>query len=131
MLNLGVGLGVGLVLAAAPVQAHHSIAAEFDVTKPVSFTGTVKRVDWMNPHIYVQIETKDASGKPVLYKVEGGPPNALFRAGWTPDSLKVGDTVTVTGVRAKSAQSTNVGQATITKDGKKIYTRGGNPEYQQ
>ncbi len=107
-------LGVGLLLAAAPVFAHHSISAEFDTTKPVTFTGTVKKVDWMNPHIYTHVEVKNEAGAVTLYKVEGGPPNSLFRSGWRPDSLKVGDTVTVTGIKAKNPTSPNVGQATIT-----------------
>ena len=103
-------------------RAHHSISAEFDTTKPITFTGMVKKVEWMNPHIYTHIEVKDPDGKMVVYQVEGGPPNSLFRQGWRKDTLKVGDTVTVTGIRAKIPTSMNIGVATITTaDGKKIY----------
>src|SRR5262245_60888059 len=78
---------ISIVLTAAAVcvafsgelAAHHSTAAEFDKQKPITFTGTIKRVDWMNPHIYTHIEVKGADGKSIVYKVEGGPPNALFR----------------------------------------------------
>ena len=77
-------LCISLLTAAMPVLAHHAISAEFDTTKPIKFEGTVKSVDWMNPHIYVNIESKE-SGKTVVYSVEGGPPNALFRQGWRPD----------------------------------------------
>ena len=104
------------------LSAHHSTAAEFDRSKPITFTGTVKKVQWMNPHIYTHVEVKSADGSTVVYRVEGGPPNALFRQGWRMDSLKVGDTVTVTGFRAKSEESMHVGQATITTaDGKPVF----------
>lgn len=110
---------------ALPAVAHHSISAEFDSSKPITFTGTVQKVEWMNPHIYTHIEAKGADGKAVVYKVEGGPPNSLYRQGWRKDTLKPGDTVTVSGIRAKVATSMNIGVATITTaDGKKIYAGG-------
>ena len=119
-------LGFGLFAAAAPALAHHAVSAEFDRSKPITFTGTIKKVDWMNPHIYTHIETKDASGKTVVYQVEGGAPNALFRSGWRPDSLKIGETVTVTGSLAKNEASMRVGTATITKaDGTRVFGGGG------
>lgn len=94
--------------------AHHSTAAEFDNSKPITFTGVVKKVQWMNPHIYTLVEAKGADGKPVVYRIEGGPPNALFRLGWRMDSLHIGDTVTVSGLRAKNEASLNIGNAKIT-----------------
>lgn len=125
-----VALSVGLLTAAIPALAHHAIAAEFDTTKPIKFTGTVKKVDWMNPHIYVNIETKDESGKTIVYSVEGGPPNSLYRQGWRPDTLKIGQTVNVSGVRAKKADNFRIGQASITTtDGKRVFG-GNNQEYQ-
>ena len=109
-----------------PLAAHHSVSAEFDSSKPITFTGTVKKVDWMNPHIYTHIETKGPDGKLVVYKVEGGPPNSLYRNGWRQDTLKTGDTVSVTGIRAKSPTSMNIGVATITtSDGKRVFGGGG------
>ena len=115
-----------LSLAIVPVSAHHSISAEFDTSKPVTFTGVVKKVDWMNPHIYTHVEVKNPDGTSKVYKVEGGPPNALYRQGWRKDTLKVGDTVTVTGIRAKIATSMNIGVATIkTSDGKVVFGTGG------
>src|SRR5687767_12606611 len=92
----GFVLGFSLLLTVAPALAHHSVSAEFDRNKPISFTGTVKKVEWMNPHIYTHIEAKDASGKITVYHVEGGAPNGLFRNGWRPDTLKAGDVVNVT-----------------------------------
>src|SRR5438067_1215619 len=125
---LGLVLGVSVLASAAPVLAHHSVSAEFDTSKPITFTGKVKDVNWGNPHIYTLVEAPDpASGKTVVFRVEGGPPNSLFRAGWRKDTLKVGETVTVTGNRAKNPESMNVGQATIlTEKGVKVYA-GQNP----
>ena len=115
-------LALVLIALELPVLAHHAVSAEFDRNKPISFTGTVKKVEWMNPHIYTHIEAKDASGKTVVYEVEGGAPNALFRNGWRADTLKAGETVNVTGTRAKSESSMRVGQATITKaDGTRVF----------
>lgn len=126
-----VAMCVGLLGAAIPALAHHAISAEFDTTKPIKFTGTVKKVDWMNPHIYVNIETKDESGKTIVYSVEGGPPNSLYRSGWRPDTLKIGQVVNVSGVRAKKADNNRIGTATITtQDGKRVLS-GSNQEYQQ
>lgn len=120
-------IAVGFAVAglAAAAQAHHSTAAEFDQNKPITFTGTVQKVMWMNPHIYTHVEVKDG-GASTVYHVEGGPPNSLFRNGWRKDSLKVGDVVTVSGWKAKNPESPNVGQATITaKDGHKIFSGDG------
>ena len=118
-------LAVGTLLAATPARAHHSVSAEFDTSKPIEFTGTVKKVEWTNPHIYTQVETKGSDGKPIVYRVEGGAPNALYRSGWRKDTLKVGEVVSVKGIRAKREDSTNVGQATITtSDGKRMFAGG-------
>ena len=117
--------GVILLAVAAPMLAHHSVSAEFDTAKPITFTGTIKQVDWMNPHIYTHVEAKDADGKLVVYRVEGAAPNGLFRQGWRKDSLKQGDVVTVSGIRAKSPTSLNIGVATITtSDGRRIFGVG-------
>src|SRR4051812_7361505 len=121
-------LAIGTVIAVTPARAHHSVSAEFDTTKPVEFTGTVKKVEWTNPHIYTQVETKGPDGKMVIFRVEGGAPNALYRSGWRKDTLKPGDTVSVKGIRAKREDSFNVGNATITTaDGKRMFAGGGGP----
>jgi hypothetical protein len=121
-------IGVGVLVSAAPLVAHHSVSAEFDTTKTIKFTGKVTGINWGNPHIYTLVEAADPdSGKMVVFRVEGGPPNSLFRAGWRKDSLTIGETVTVTGNRAKNPASMNVGQATIlTQKGVRVYS-GNNP----
>jgi hypothetical protein len=124
-----VAAGLGLVVAVGPALAHHSVSAEFDRTKPITFTGTVKKVEWMNPHIYTHIEAKDASGKVMVYHVEGGAPNALFRNGWRPDTLKPGDVVTVSGSRAKKPESPRVNGTITRSDGSRVF--GGQAAAQQ
>jgi hypothetical protein len=108
---------VSVLLAGGTLLAHHSISAEFDQSKPISFTGTVKKVEWLNPHIYTQVEVKDASGKVLTYRIEGGAPNALYRQGIRPDSLKPGTVINFTGIRAKSPESMNVNGRMTLQDG--------------
>ena len=113
-------LGVAL-LSAHTLTAHHSFDAEFDRTKPVTLQGSVTRVDWGNPHIWVFLDVKDESGKVSNWGVEGGAPNALFRNGWRKDSLKVGDIVTVEGSKAKDGSlRANANRVTL-PDGRRVF----------
>ena len=112
---------VSLLLVTATVLAHHSVSGEFDGGNPIEFTGTVKAVQWLNPHIYTQVETKDASGKIQLWRVEGGAPNSLFRQGWRKDSLKPGMVVKFKGIRGKNPDSINVNGQLSSADGAKLW----------
>ncbi len=86
--------GLGLLATAAPMMAHHSFTAEYDAAKPVTLTGTVTKVEWMNPHARFYIDVKDDSGTVTNWELELGSPNALMRLGWTRHSLKPGEVVT-------------------------------------
>lgn len=120
--------GAGLLLASLTAVAHHSVSAEFDTTKRVTFSGTVKKIDWMNPHIYTHVEVKGADGKVIVYKVEGGAPNALFRQGIRPEQLPVGTPVTCTNCsRSKSETSMNVNGRLTLADGKAALGAPGAP----
>jgi uncharacterized protein DUF6152 len=112
---------LGLLMAAVPVLAHHSFAAEYDSTKPIEFKGTVTKVEWANPHIYYYVDVKDKDGKVTNYAVEGGTPGQLYRQGWRKDSLKVGDEVTVSGFRAKDGSNHVNGRRVTLPGGKRVF----------
>jgi len=94
-------VSAGLVLMSVPALPHHSFAAENDATKPVTLTGTVTKVEWMNPHARFYVDVKNDKGVVANWEFELGSPNGLMHAGWTRNSLKQGDVVTVTGALAK------------------------------
>jgi hypothetical protein len=117
---IAVVLSAAVALAGAlPVFAHHSFAAEFDATKPVSITGTITKVEWANPHAWLYIDVKDESGKVTNWGLELGAPNGLMRLGWTRNSLKPGDMISVEGTRAKDGS--NIANArSIMMNGKRM-----------
>ena len=110
-----------LVAAAAPVFAHHSFAAEFDVSKPVTLTGSVTKLDWINPHARLFIDVKGSDGKVANWDIELGPPAMLLRSGWTKNSLKAGDIVTVDGSLAKDGSNLANARNVTLADGTKVF----------
>jgi hypothetical protein len=93
---------LGAVFAVAPLAAHHSFAAEYDAKQPVKLTGAVTKVDWTNPHVYFFIDVKDpATGRISNWAFEMAAPGALKNTGWTRNTMKIGDMITVEGTRAK------------------------------
>ena len=84
-----------MVLTVRTAAAHHSFDAEYDSKKPITVSGIVTKLDWVNPHAFVYIDTKDESGAVKHFKIEMGPPYALVRGGWKRDTVKIGDNVTV------------------------------------
>ena len=105
--------GLGLILAAIPVLAHHSFAAQFDRNKPANLTGPVTKIEWINPHARFFMDVKDADGKIENWEVELGSTAGLLRRGFTRNALKIGETVTVVGSKAKDGS--NVANATTVK----------------
>jgi len=119
---ISLSLAVAALLAiSAPLFAHHSFEAEFDRSKSVTLTGTVTKVEWMNPHTYFYIDVKDAkTGKVQNWACEMGSPNGLTSRGWTRNTLHVGMVVSVPGSRAKDGSfKINAGTVTL-PDGKSL-----------
>ena len=108
-------VGTGLLLAARPLVAHHAFAAEFDADKPITLTGAVTKVEWTNPHAWFYIDVKDETGKVTNWGLEMGSPNGLMRAGWTRNSMKLGDVVTVDASRAKNGSNNANARVVILK----------------
>jgi hypothetical protein len=115
-------LGItGVLLAAAPLLAHHSFAAEYDAKKPFEMKGVITKVDWMNPHVYFYIDVKDDSGKIANWAFEMGPPRLLERGGWKKSTMKEGDEVIVSGTLAKDGgKHGNARSVTLANTGQKL-----------
>ena len=113
--------GLGFMLAAVSVNAHHAFSAEFDAAKPVTLKGTVTKMEWINPHSWITIDVKKPDGKVESWMVEGGAPNALLRRGFTKASLPPGLEIVVEGYQATDGANRANGRDITFPDGSKLF----------
>lgn len=120
-----VALLFGLALGSLPALAHHSFSAEYDDTKPVKVTGVVTKVEWLNPHIWFYVDSKDETGKVTHWAFSGGAPGQLMRRGIMKNVIQPGMTVEVEGFRAKDGTNNANGSKVTFPDGRSVFTAGG------
>ncbi|MBZ5575468.1 MAG: hypothetical protein LAP40_02780 [Acidobacteriia bacterium] len=116
--------GVGLLMPAVPVWAHHAFAAEFDASRPVKLRGTVTKWELVNPHSWIHMDVKGDDGTVTSWMVEVGSPNSLFRLGFTKNSLPAGTEILVDGYQAKDRGNLAVGKNLTFPDGKRLFLGG-------
>jgi hypothetical protein len=114
-------LSLASLLGSEPAAAHHSFSAIFDSAKRVTLTGTVSRVEWMNPHTWIYLDVKKDDGKVEAWAFEMGSPNRLMRYGWNQDSLATGATVTIAGSQARDGSMKAAVDTVTLPDGKRLF----------
>jgi len=115
-------LAIGTMTTYVPsAVAHHSFAAEYDSKTILTLTGTISKVEWTNPHIYIHLDVKDPAGKVTTWALEGYPPNTLKRTGFSRDQLKQGEQITITAYKSKDGSNTGAGREVTFPDGSKKF----------
>ena len=117
----------GLLLATAAAQAHHAFSAEFDAARPVELRGVVTRMEWINPHSWITIDVTTEDGAVETWEVEAGAPNAMFRRGFTRDSLPVGTEIVVRGYQARDGGQRANGRDLTLPDGQRLFLGSSRP----
>ncbi|HYK59466.1 MAG TPA: DUF6152 family protein [Bryobacteraceae bacterium] len=113
---------LGMLPLAPPLPAHHSFGAEYDANQPITLTGVITKIDWMNPHSYFYMDVTDDKGNVANWKFEGYPPNVLYRTGWKRDvTIKQGDKITVFAWRARDGTNWAHARQVTLQDGKKLF----------
>jgi len=124
-----VTVGFGIILASAPIVAHHAFSADFDINKPVKIQGIVTKVEWTNPHVWMYVNVKDETGKVTNWGFEMGAPHQLQGRGWTRELVQLGDELIVEGSRTKDGTPRMNGRVvTMVKTGQRLGTAGSNPQ---
>jgi uncharacterized protein DUF6152 len=108
-------------VASVPLAAHHSFAAEFDAKQPVLFKGTVTKMEWINPHVWIHMNVTQPNGKTEAWMVEGGAPTVLFRRGFSKTSLQTGTQIVVDGYRAKDGTHKMNAREITFADGRRLF----------
>ncbi|MEP6961263.1 MAG: DUF6152 family protein [Acidobacteriota bacterium] len=115
-------VAAALLTSAVAALAHHSFAAEYDSNKPITLKGTVTKVEFMNPHVWIYMDVKDDKGAVGKWQIEGGAPNSLRRNGWSKDSVKQGELLTVDGTMSKDGSNTvNARSVVVAATGKRLF----------
>jgi Family of unknown function (DUF6152) len=115
-------LVVVVCVGRSPLWAHHSFGAEYDATKPIAVTGVITKIEWTNPHSFIYLDVKDEKGVVGNWKLEGYPPNVLYRNGWKKDTtIKFGDMITVSGWRSRDGSNWAHSREVTLPDGKKMF----------